>query len=226
MVKACKDLELEFFFFSPIDAQYSSQIEGWVFVEESWKRQLSTMPKIIYDRAFSAVPEERKLLSEFRQWLKKEQFQVLNPVDLALLLDDKVAFHRFLHQNKIPTLDVLTFESLNNELIFNTNPCYFIKPISGSGGLGIFVVEKSNSIWTLNDHLNKDNTPFDNLKELYAHLSSKINPEKYFIQPKANIQNFEDAPIDLRVLIQNQGDSNYQISGMAIRQGQQSSNVL
>jgi hypothetical protein len=225
MVTACQDLAIVFFFFSPKDALLSNQIEGWVFVDGSWKRQLSTLPRIIYDRAFSAESEERKLLYDFRQWLKKEQYQVLNPVDLALMLDDKVAFHHYLHQNKIPTLEVLDFESLNNELIFNTNPCYFIKPISGSGGLGIYVVKKSDSIWTLKDHLNEDCTPFDNLKELYTHLSSILNPKKYFIQPKANIQNFEDAPIDLRVLIQNHGAGKFQISGMVLRQGQQFSNV-
>ena len=58
MVTACQDLAIEFFFFSPKDALLSNQIEGWVFIDGSWKRQLSTLPRIIYDRAFSADTEE------------------------------------------------------------------------------------------------------------------------------------------------------------------------
>jgi hypothetical protein len=225
LVRACADIDLQFFFFSPFDALTSKSVKGWIFDQEIWKSCTAPLPYFIYDRAFSALPQERKKLAEFRQWLKKNGLKVLNPVDMALLLDDKVAFHNYLQQQKIPTLEVLSFDSLKNEAIFNFADTYFIKPLSGSGGLGIYVVEKRDSVWILKDHLNEFRKNFDSLEALYRYLNSLIKAEHYFIQPKAKIKNFEGSPFDLRVLIQNYGEADYRITGMAVRQGQQGSNV-
>ena len=224
MVNAASDLELNFFFFSPFDI-YKNEIEGWVFENGNWQRQKQKRPDLIYDRAFSALETERLELANFRQFLKEESLKVLNPVDMALLCDNKVAFHQFLQKHKIPTLEVLPFESLCTEHIFEKQHCYFIKPLSGSGGLGIFVVHKTNGAFVLNNHLNDETKIFESLPQLNDYLIENINPTQYFIQPKAKIFDFENAPIDLRVLIQNHGSSNYQISGMALRQGQAGSNV-
>jgi glutathione synthase/RimK-type ligase-like ATP-grasp enzyme len=224
MVNAAADLALNFFFFSPFDI-YKNEIEGWVFNNGSWQRQKQKRPDFIYDRAFSALKTERKELVNFRQFLKEESLKVLNPVDMALLCDNKVAFHQFLQTHKIPTLDVLPFEALSLDKNFEKQHCYFIKPLSGSGGLGIYVVHKTNGTFVLNNHLNDQTKIFESLPQLYDYLIENINSTHYFIQPKAKIFDFEKAAIDLRVLVQNLGGSNYQISGMAIRQGQQSSNV-
>lgn len=225
MVRACADIDLQFFFFSPFDALTSKSVKGWIFDQEIWKSSTAPLPYFIYDRAFSALPQERKKLTEFRAWLKNAPFHVLNPVDMALLLDDKVAFHNYLQQHKIQTLEVLSFDSLKNKAIFNFTDSYFIKPLSGSGGLGIYVAEKSGASWILKDHLNEIKRDFDSLEQLCSHLCNFINPENYFIQPKAKIKNFQGAPIDLRVLIQNYGEADYHITGMAVRQGQHGSNV-
>lgn len=224
MVNAAADLEMSFFFFSPYDI-YKNEIEGWFFDNGNWQRQKQKRPDLIYDRAFSALETERKELANFRQFLKDESLKVLNSVDMALLCDDKAAFHHFLQERKLPTLEVLPFESLARVGIFEKQFCYFIKPKSGSGGLGIYVVKKTQVGFALNNHLNDENWHFESLPLLKDFLSEKIKSAQYFIQPKAKIFDFENAPIDLRVLIQNHGSSNYQISGMALRQGQAGSNV-
>jgi glutathione synthase/RimK-type ligase-like ATP-grasp enzyme len=224
MVKAASDLGLNFFFFSPFDI-YKYEIEGWVFEKGNWQRQKQNRPDFIYDRAFSALETERIELANFRQFLKGESLKVLNPVGMALLCDDKAAFHHFLQKHKIPTLEVLPFESLCSESIFIKRHSYYVKPLSGSGGIGIFVVYKTNKGFVLNNHLNDESMHFESLSELNDYLTENINPAQYFIQPKAKIFDFENAPIDLRVLIQNHGGSSYQISGMALRQGQAGSNV-
>ncbi len=224
MVNACSELDLEFFFFSPFDALKSNIVDGWTFETGKWLKKRAPLPQLIYDRAFSAIPDERIKLAQFRQFLKNNSYKVLNPVDMALLLDDKVAFHHYLQKNEIPSLDVFPLNSITNEEIFNKNSCYFIKPISGSGGLGIFVVEKSKSEWILKDHLNEVKQHFESLQLLSNYLSKRIDNNSYFIQPKARIVNFDKAPIDLRVLIQNSGKK-FDITGMAVRMGQQGSNV-
>jgi glutathione synthase/RimK-type ligase-like ATP-grasp enzyme len=224
MVNAAADLELNFFFFSPFEI-YKNEIEGWVFENGNWERQKQERPDFIYDRAFSALETERKELADYRQFLKDESLKVLNPVDMALLCDDKAAFHHFLQERKLPTLEVLHFKAIESEKLFESQQCYFIKPMSGSGGLGIYVVKKTKAGLVLNNHLNDESRHFESLPLLIAFLSEKIKSEQYFIQPKAKIFDFENAPIDLRVLIQNQGGSTYQISGMALRQGQAGSNV-
>lgn len=225
MVNACKGMDIDFFFFSPFHIDSEKPILGWMYKDGCWQKTMQPLPYLIYDRAFSGIAEEKTQLAAFRNLLKAGPFRVLNPVDMAFLLDDKTAFHRFLALENIPTLEASPFEWLLTGADFDKNPVYYIKPISGSGGLGIYVAEKKGGQFLLKNHLNSEQETFADLSSLYHALAKRIEAAKYFVQPKANIIDYEGSPYDLRVLIQNYGEADYRISGMALRIGQNGSNV-
>lgn len=226
MVNACSDLPLRFFFFSPLDwSPQKPVLSGYLFEGGDWIKTTEPMPKLIYDRAFSGNAEERMQLQAFRTWLKNTTYQLLNPVDYAWLLDDKVDFHNYLFAKNLPTIETLSLESFFSHADFDTFPIYYLKPRSGSGGLGIFVVEKDEQGFRLKNHVNSDVWNFETLAALHHFFSLYMGSQPYFVQPKAKVLPYEGSPYDIRVLVQNYGQKDYRVTGAGLRLGQQGANV-
>ena len=96
----------------------------------------------------------------------------------------------------------------------------YVKPTFGSKGEGIFVIEKEDdNTYQLID--NQGNcTTYSSYKHLLEALQNKIDSEeRYFVQEEAKTVLYENAPFDIRVLVQNYG-SNYKVTGKAVRIGQ------
>lgn len=121
----------EFFFFDPLlISSLNDTISGFSWDGE-WHEVESTLPSVIYDRAFSGELEERRKIESFRSEIGEGSFTVVNPLGLKELLDDKLAFTEFLQKNGFKYLE--TYRSADATPPGN----YFVKPIKGSGGIGV-----------------------------------------------------------------------------------------
>ena len=110
MVKNAGLKEERYFFFSPLNwIKGEMQINGFRFINKKWIEVNETIPKIIYDRAFSKDTYQKKYIEKFRSFLDTSNFHILNPFKLADLLNDKVAFHNFMQNHNIATLDTFLF---------------------------------------------------------------------------------------------------------------------
>jgi hypothetical protein len=225
MVNSSMDLELDFFFFSPVhNILELHSIDGWTFIDKTWIKVTKPIPHLIYDRTFSGNENEKIEINNFRNKLKENNFKVLNPVELGFLLDDKTAFHDFLKQANIPTLEYIKdFNLLFSDLALHQE--YYLKPKKGSGGLGIYVLKKQENGIILKNHLNELVANFEDSNNFSTIIANQFDLNSYFIQPKAQIVPLDQKPYDIRVLVQNDGDDNYNITGMGVRTGQQFSNV-
>lgn len=217
--------ERRLFFFSPTEWELGSEGGiGYQFVDGVWTKVKGSIPDVIYDRASSKVEEQKKIIEAFRSFLKVSNKTILNPFALAELLNDKVKFHKFLESHQIPTLGTYSIEVLKDHGWLDT--CRFskvyVKPVFGSKGDGIYVIEKKESGFAQYDKMGYEKS-FDSYADLLIHLESKIdNEDMYFVQEAAMIQSYEGAPFDIRVLVQNYGDS-YEVTGKAVRIGQKKS---
>lgn len=224
MVKSVPHLQNEIFFFSPLQWESgTNSISGYKFIEQNWVDVKERIPDIIYDRSFSSSDDQKVKIEECRQFLSESGRKILNPFELANLLNNKVKFHSFLLRSGIPTLKTYPFEMLRNEDLFDDlgGTQWYIKPTFGSKGQGIYVIEKKDDRYTLYDGLGRSNI-FTNYKALIKELKTMVGDVDYFIQEAANTAYYDYSPFDIRVLVQNYGDR-YEVTGKAVRIGQKSS---
>ncbi len=221
MVKSIDLDKSKIFFFSPIDWRYGViEVPGYNFIGNRWVKTKSTIPEIIYDRAFSKDEGQKLHMESFRNYLKESNRNILNPFELAELLNNKIEFHAFLQNHNIPTLCTFPFRAIKDSGFFDRIDAskVYVKPTFGSKGEGIFVIEKREETYLLFDHLGGVES-FQDYLLLIAKLESEIQyQDRYFIQEEAKIELFEDSPFDIRVLVQNYGDD-YIVTGKAVRIG-------
>ncbi len=231
MIEACRDLGLQFFFFSPSDWQADrEEIKGHVFEAGQWRSHLlPTLPSIVYDRSFSGEEVTKQQIARFRAWLSLPHCPVLclNPPALASQLDDKPRFNEYLRQEGFPVLETQDLEEpLFMGLNWQKEMAYYLKPRSGSGGLGIYVLGvNSKGYYRLSNNLGDQYWDFENIEQAWVYIQKYIPCSLYFIQPKAKVLPYEGSPYDLRVLIQNRGQGQYLTTGMGLRLGQKEANV-
>lgn len=224
MINACSSTEISVFFFSPLNWSHEQvEISGFVFEKGKWKNSVQTLPDLIYDRSFSSNNTEKEHIEDFKKYSFALGIKFLNPLPLANLLQDKVGFHKFIGNANIPTLDYIPSKILYQKEFYinHIGDRYYIKPIFGSKGEGIFVIELLKNKIILFDN-NGKSIVFHEIQNFIDSIGGLIDFDKYFVQEEANIIKFNNSPFDIRVIVQNYGDC-YKVTGMGVRLGKESS---
>jgi hypothetical protein len=222
MIRSFPAFPFGVFFFSPLDwAENRDQIPGYVF-DGKWRKTISPLPELIYDRAFAAQPEDKDRIEIFRHYLETKNIPVLNPPPLARLLNDKTAFHRFLWKNNVPTLPFFKPEKILESKAGEEASVYYLKPIFGSKGAGIWLIRLLSDGFELILAETRLSKVFDSAGSLWKYLLTQLDPSQYFLQPEAKTSLFEGSPFDIRVLVQDAGKG-HDITGMGVRIGAPSS---
>lgn len=220
MVSNTEIEEDRLFFFSPLNwKEDSHKIQGFKYLNDEWVEVQELIPNVIYDRAFSKDDNQKEFIERVRLFLENADFTILNPFQLANLLNDKVTFHAFLQDHHIATLETLPFSKLMDDQFFEKSEGsrYYVKPTFGSKGEGIFVISKDDDTYWLSD--NEKVAPFESYVDMITLLQDLIDDEeRYFVQEAAKTELINDAPFDIRVLVQNYGDQ-YVVTGKALRIG-------
>lgn len=229
MVRSTLDLEVDTFFFSPLDwDSKKNEVEGFIFKEEKWSKAQSQFPEIIYDRAFAKTKDGKTKIDNFRSYLKQNKIPVLNPIEFADLLNHKIEFHNFLIENLLPTLEALPVNyicSSNFLLALKNLKEFYLKPTFGTGGSGIYVISFERNSIAFKNHTNTETKRFETIDQLYTFITNVLDIKEYFIQPKAETICYNNSPFDIRVIVQNYGLSDYRVTGIGVRIGQENSFV-
>ena len=226
MIKEAENLPIKVFVFSPVDWKVGDfETFGYIFDGKNWHYTKQKIPQIIYDRfETKRIPENIEAIKNFRKFISENKnYYFATPVKLADLLKDKIKFHDFLIEHQLPTLKGIKIENLNQSLLnnfFSYNNTIYLKPIKGSGGHEIDIIIK-----TENNFLLKTENKNISLKEeeVLDFILKNYSNKEFFIQSKAKVINFNNSPIDIRVLIQNIGVHQYKITGMTLRVGEKNS---
>ncbi|MDF1695440.1 MAG: YheC/YheD family protein [Saprospiraceae bacterium] len=225
MVKSMKKWEKNLFFFSPLTwSEGNPMIPGFQFINGVWVQANSTIPNLIYDRAFSSSVKQKHALNAFRNHLAITDKTLLNPFALANLLNDKVKFHSFLQEKSIATIGTYPYSCIKDPLFLDSihTSQLYIKPTFGSKGKGIYRLDEKSDSLTLYDNLGKPRE-FSTYDEVLDYLDTIIvDKEGYFVQKAVQTALIDGAPFDIRVLVQNYGDK-YEVTGKAVRIGKSAS---
>lgn len=224
MITMGEHLPIKVYVFSPLDwIKGKSQIKAYEYVNNIWQNKKIEIPNIIYDRFTAKAEGEEEQYSKFIRYLETNEYNFSIPNDLIDLLKDKLKFHRFLENNHIPTLSGIRLSEMDKEHLFSLfeyNDTIYIKPVRGSGGQGISILELIENKFLLKSSNESIEFP---ASEILSKLKSIFPPDLFFIQSKAHTIDYNNSPYDIRVLIQNDGKKNYHVNGMAVRLGQKNS---
>ncbi|MBU9720741.1 MULTISPECIES: YheC/YheD family protein [Bacillaceae] len=221
----CAENGYDIFRFSPLDVdrehglvqrglQYNSYTNKWLDAT-------FPIPKYIYDRCFYSSKDKSSyhaisIVNEIKQM----------STFLGIGLPNKWAVHQWLKRNEHLSPYLMPTQLLNRST-FQSYLNFFqdlvLKPISSSGGKGIyFIFKKEDGSHCLTDASNKLVTILSD-KEPYTQVQSILLKDNYIIQPYKNLKR-ENRPFDYRIVLQ-KGETNWYIVGKGFRVGKENTNV-
>ena len=221
MATASSDLPVRLFVFSPMRWEAGSpEVAGYEYAEGVWQESVQPIPEVLYDRFTAKAPGEKAQYLTMLDFLIARKSAFSTPPEMVALLKNKVEFHHYLEAHGLPTLPATLLGALtlpNLEAYWAHHPTLYIKPVTGSNGAGIAVLELQGARATLRV---AQQPPVEIPKsDCLEYLQRHFDGAEYFVQPKANMIRYEDSPYDIRVLIQNRGQNRYHITGQGVRIG-------
>ncbi|WP_372630102.1 YheC/YheD family protein [Cohnella sp.] len=113
----------------------------------------------------------------------------------------------------IPATRRLTAASLGRML--SRHRMVYIKPVSGSCGIGVMRVDRAHGKWTVRDGVKRQ--VFPGYSALFRWIRRRIGREPYLVQRGIHVLRLGGRPIDYRVMIQKGRKVGWKVTGMAAR---------
>lgn len=210
------------FVFAPEDVNLKNKkIVGstliWKGDQYVWQSFKFPLPDVVYNRILKRSLEKRLKVRNIMTGLEKlGKTVIFNPCYLNkwevynwLTADDGLIFH-------LPATGELTLENLRAFLYrYRT---VFVKPKAGSLGQGIIRVEKVKQGCRC---LRRSNGLFVDQEvpkvQDVIKLVGRSKTRSYLIQQGINLMLYENAPFDIRALVQKDGSGSWSLTGMAAR---------
>ncbi|MCH2043142.1 MAG: YheC/YheD family protein [Saprospiraceae bacterium] len=222
IVLESQDLGVSCVFFHPKDwRQEKQEIYGRYYNLRTtkWERKTIPRPSFIYTRYRIFNAETRQYWLQFKEACKQTDIKLYNPIALVKLVWDKVKFHQFLEEYQFPTLEAHVLENYTPKSLaelMKIHPIFYLKPRKGSQGDGIFQVEQLvETQWKLTNK--NQETIYPNLDALFSKFYLKQDSNQYFAQKSLSMRTYQGRNFDIRVLVQNNGFDEYQMTGIGLR---------
>ena len=217
-------LGIRVFVFSPRDVDLEDRtIIGYEFVKGIWQREVFPLPQMIYDRCFIG-PTTRL----YKSTIEKLQ----NDPAITFLgrgLSGKWEVHQILE--KCPELtrwlpETRPFSMACLTDLLHEHGAAIVKPAAGTHGIGVMLIQREVDCYTVVGR-NRENQPFHkrfrSVKALERYMTAVAASRRYLVQQYLELHTPDGTPFDVRVLVQKNGDGQWQTTGMAVRLGSKES---
>lgn len=185
-----------------------------------WEPCEFPIPEVIYDRCFYTDESHSSQCKAIVKWLKTRK-------DILFLghgLPNKLNLYEAIANTSLSPYLLHSKPLSSGEKLFQSlfpQQAVVIKPINGSQGRGIYLLEKtSNKLHVQTDkqdtHLSRT---FANSQSAIAWLNQLISKQDYFVQPYVNLRYEGNVPFDIRTLIQKDEKGNWREICRGIRTG-------
>ncbi|SEL86635.1 YheC/YheD family protein [Paenibacillus sp. OK003] len=214
---------LDIYVFTPADVHPGGkQIEAMVFhSEKGWSREWRSFPDIIFDRCRIQRNRRFQQLLSFRQKYGHLLFlnrPLRNKWTIHQTLSAKTAFREHLP-------DTLLYQDMSDvNKMLKASSLIYLKPINGTGGRGILRIERSSEANTVlvqgRDQKRRIITPRKvHLSRLGSLLQNWNMKDKYLVQQGIQLQLPNGRVHDYRMLVQKNGEGQWELTGCAGRMG-------
>ncbi|USG64456.1 YheC/YheD family protein [Brevibacillus ruminantium] len=208
------------FVFSPRQVDFSTRmVNGFEYRGGVWQNKTFPLPLYIYDRCFVG-PSYR----HYKPFVEKLQ----NDPSITFLgygLSGKWQVHEMLNKSPLltkwlPPTSPFSFAALDRTL--QERGSAVIKPIAGTHGIGVIRIDRNPNGYQLTGR-DRENKPFTKrlrtLNGLKTFLTGYIGSRKYLLQPYLPLHTQDGTPFDVRVLVQKNGEGEWETTGRAVRLG-------
>ncbi|HZG14357.1 MAG TPA: YheC/YheD family protein [Candidatus Bathyarchaeia archaeon] len=215
-----------YFIFSPEDVDWEQkQVRGWFLRRTkqgryAWKKLLTALPDVIYDRIPSRGAEKRENVRQFKvQLANYENIPMFNQGFF-----NKWGVHQLLYPNAdvnehIPeTHHAPTIRTLRNML--SKYRMLYLKPKDGSLGYGIVkITQVPGHSYEVSYHVGGTNVKrrFRKLTTLYQHIFRTRKVSAYLVQQGINLATYQSRPFDFRVHLHKNQQNEWVVSCMAAK---------
>lgn len=219
---------LDIYVFTPADVHSSGrQIEAMVYDEKNgWSREWRAFPDLIFDRCRIQRNHRFQQLLAFREKYGHLLFlnrPLRNKWTIHQTLSEQSAFRQHLPET-------ILFQDMSDvNRMLKISPLIYLKPINGTGGRGILRVERSSKepstvLVQGRDQKRRIITPrkvhLSRLGPLLQHWNMK---DKYLVQKGIQLQLPNGRVHDYRMLVQKNGEGEWELTGCAGRMGAEKS---
>lgn len=211
---------LRVFVFSPRNVDFAARtVKGFEYRRGAWESGIFPLPTLIYDRCFVG-PSYR----HYKPFVERLQ----NDPDITFLghgLSGKWQVHQMLIQSPklapyLPPTDIFSLDTLQKTL--GRYGAAVIKPAAGTHGIGVARIREAGNKYEITGR-NRENQPFRRLVKgqagLTTFLRSFTTGRKFLVQPYLHLHTPEGVPFDVRVLVQKNGEGEWETTGKAVRVG-------
>lgn len=211
---------LRVFVFSPRAVDFAARtVKGFEYRRGTWESGTFPLPDLIYDRCFVG-PSYR----HYKPFVEKLQ----NDPAITFLghgLSGKWQVYQMLIQSPqlapfLPPTEIFSLSSLLHTM--HTYGAAVIKPMAGTHGIGVIRIRKAGSWYEITGR-NRENQPFRRLVKgqagLNTFLRSFTTGRKFLVQPYLRLHTPDGIPYDVRVLVQKNGQGQWETTGKAVRLG-------
>jgi glutathione synthase/RimK-type ligase-like ATP-grasp enzyme len=211
------------FRFSPAKIHPITQLvsgEKFDHKKECWVKSEFPLPMIVYDRCFYTNDPSSKQAMAIVKWLKK----TANITFLGNGLPNKWAIYEVLSKSSLsPYIPQTILAGSGKDIIARLEVMKkaVLKPIFGSGGAGIYKIEKSGGEFEISadpgGRLSTKN--FHSTSETKEWLDRLLSKTEYMMQPYLELSDTQNCPFDIRVLLQKDHGEKWIVRGKGIRRG-------
>lgn len=219
LIRAGRQLGCAIFLFSPVDVNTASKkVRGFVPADSAgWESKMFAWPDVVIDR-YRYIPDDA--FKQYVSFRKKNSFLYANNrlankwrVHDVLWRDQRM--HRWLPETELYSHKAL--QKLNKR-----HPLLYVKPVNGTGGRGIVRLQHIDGSYLITGSTNKRGKMQRELKSISSvqhWLDKWVKQEKYVLQQGLCLQLLPGRAVDMRLLIQKNGEGKWSITGSGIRVG-------
>ncbi|TGV02109.1 YheC/YheD family protein, partial [Mesorhizobium sp. M00.F.Ca.ET.186.01.1.1] len=215
-----------YYIFSPHDVDWSTNTVNAWFLRKGktggyfWKKMVTAMPDVVYDRIPSRSAEKHEAVREFKY--KLASYPNMPMFNQGFF--NKWGVHQLLYPNPevnehIP--ETYTSPSLTTvRNLLRKYPIVYLKPKNGSLGYGIVkVVRQSGGGYTASYHNGSGNVKrqFSKLSSLYQHVFRSRRVGGYLAQQGIPLKTFHGRPFDFRVHLHKNQQNEWVVSCTAAK---------
>ncbi|WP_223700821.1 YheC/YheD family endospore coat-associated protein [Sutcliffiella deserti] len=212
--------------FSPEEIDLHSQhINGLRYCpqKQEWQMEVFPIPHFIYDRCFYTSSNSRSFLKKIEELKQSKHHQFLGYglpnkwiVYQALCKSDPT-IQSFLPKTKRLTSSSFLLAQLKQQ------PKWLLKPIQGSQGRGLILVNRENGMFKVKEVKQPGEKlfTFTTTGQFQQWLHRKMKTNDYIFQPFLSLQSTDGYPFDIRILMQKDENGAWKEQIRVVRKGMQ-----